>query len=313
MDLSILIVSWNAKHYLEECLSSLTAACRDLLTEVIVVDNASVDGSPQLVRDKFPNLRLIQSKTNVGFARANNIGISQCSGKYIALINSDVRVLNNCLNSLVRYLNEHRDVGIVGPRVLNRDMTLQSSCRQFPSVWNNFCETVGLARLFRNSEMFSGEHMLYFAHDCEREVDVLVGCFWVIRREALFEVGWLDDGFTISAEDLDWCKRCWDSGWKVVFFPRAEAIHYRGGSSANDPARFAVEQQRAVLRYWSKHKRWTSCIAIRILLLSKHSARVTIAILNRIRRVPGGKNDYRSKCSRACIWALLTSEWMTKG
>src|SRR5271170_7602 len=250
VDTSVVIVSWNAKRFLEECLVSLRDCPSTRTIEVIVVDNASFDGSPEMVTAEFPHVKLIQTGANLGFAKANNVGIRISGGRYVSLINSDAKVLGNCLDVLADYLDQHPDVGNVGPKVLNGDMTLQGTCRRFPTLWNNFCEAVGLSKIFKNSNVFTDEHMNDFAHDRELDVDVLVGCFWMVRKEAFGEVGLLDEDFFIYAEDVDWCKRCWEGGWKVSFFPGAEAVHYRGGSSSNDPGRFSAEQYRAVLQYW---------------------------------------------------------------
>jgi GT2 family glycosyltransferase len=253
VDISVVIVSWNAKLFLEECLTSLYSPKPNRNTEVIVVDNNSQDGSPEMVQTLFPQVKLIQAGKNLGFSKANNIGIRESLGKYVCLLNSDAKTLGNCLDILADYLDRHPDVGNVGPLVFNGDMTKQGTCRRFPTLWNNFCEAVGLSKIFRKSAFFSDEHMNNFAHDRELDVDVLVGCFWMVRKETFEEVGLLDEDFFIYAEDVDWCKRCWNSGWKVTFYPAAQGVHYRGGSSANDPGRFSAEQHRAVLQYWQKH------------------------------------------------------------
>lgn len=221
--------------------------------EVIVVDNASTDGSPDEVERRFPGVALIRNSTNLGFAKGNNIGIRASKGKYIYLLNSDIKVLEGCLDALADYMDEHADIGIIGPKVLNDDMSHQSSCRRFPSLWNNFCSATGLASAFKESKFFGGEHMLYFKGDRILDVDVLVGCFWAVRRKALDDFGLLDENFFIYSEDVDWCKRCWKAGWRVTFLPAAQAIHYRGASSKKDIVRFALAQQRSVLEYWNKH------------------------------------------------------------
>src|SRR5208283_2298136 len=210
MDISVVIVSWNAKDFLEQCLRSLADSPTSLRSEIIVVDNASTDGSPEMIETIFPQVKLIKSDQNLGFAKANNIGIRESTGRYVSLINSDVKVLGNCLDPLAEYLEQHPDVGNVGPRVLNRDMTLQSTCRRFPTLWNNFCEASGLSKVFRGSRFFSGEHMFFFPHDRELDVNVLVGCFWMVRKETFKDVGMLDEDFFIYAEDVDWCRRCWN-------------------------------------------------------------------------------------------------------
>ena len=253
MDISIIIVSWNAKACLQECLSSLPAAHATKSIETIIVDNHSSDGSPEMVEAQFPGVKLIRLNENRGFAAANNIGIRASSGRYLALVNSDVIFLDQCLDKLADYMDQNPTIGISGPRILNRDRTLQFSCRQFPSLWNNFCSLTRVFKVFPRCEWLTGEHLSAFDHNSIRKVDALVGCFLLARKAAVDKFGTLDEGFFIYAEDIDWCKRAWDAGWEVVFYPGTTAIHFRGGSSANDPIRFDLEQQRAVIRYWKKH------------------------------------------------------------
>jgi len=306
MNISVIIVSWNAKSFLQDCLESLTEQADPQSTEIIVVDNASSDGSPEMVAAKFPGVILIQTGKNLGFAKANNIGIHKSSGRYIALVNSDIKVLGNCLSELGDYLDQHPDVGVVGPKILNSDLTLQISCRQFPTLWNNFCEASGLAKAFSGSRLFSGEQMFYFCHDQVRDVDVLVGCFWLVRRIAFEAAGRLDEGYFIYAEDVDWCKRCWEVGWRVVFFPGPQAIHYRGGSSANDPERFALEQQRAILRYWSKHHGPMGHAGIRSLLFLRYMARSILGtICGLLKPATARKYRDRVRVNTACMAALI--------
>ena len=224
-EISVIIVSWNARSFLEECLDSLSRGITRT-HEVIVVDNASTDGSPEMVTERFPWVILIQTGENLGFSKGNNIGINRSRGKYLALVNSDVNVLPDCLDQLAAFLDEQRDVGMVGPRVLYGDRRLQSSCRRFPNLWNNSCEVLKLNKLFPKSEFFAGEHMFYFSYNQTREVEVLVGCFILARHHAVKQFGLLDEGFWMYGEDLDWSRRCWQSEWKVMFYPGAEAIHY---------------------------------------------------------------------------------------
>lgn len=252
VEISVVIVSWNARSFLEECLESLEQPSKCSL-EVIVVDNASSDGSPEMVAARFPSVVLIQTGANLGFSKGNNVGIRRSRGKYLALINSDARVLPGCLDRLAEFLDEHEDVGMVGPRVMYGDMTLQSSCRRFPGVWNNFCEVFRLNKIFPSSEYFAGEHMFYFGYNRTREVEVLVGCFILARRSAVEQFGLLDEDFWMYGEDLDWSRRCRNAGWKVIFYPDAEAVHHCGGSSANDPDRFLQAQQKARVLLWKKH------------------------------------------------------------
>ncbi len=250
---SVIIVSWNAKEYLVQCLKSLSSGAGQYAMEVIVVDNASTDGSPEEVETNYPHVCLIRNKTNLGFAKGNNIGIRACKGRYICLVNSDVEVLENCIPRLLEYLESHPDVGMVGPRIIGSNAKLQRSCRGFPSLWNMFCRALALDVICPRTKLFGGYLMHYWGQDTLSAVAILSGCFWLVRREALVKVGLLDEDFFMYGEDMDWCKRFWSCGWRLTFVPGAEAIHYGGASSANAPVRFYVEKQKADLHYWGKH------------------------------------------------------------
>ena len=221
--------------------------------EVIVVDNASSDGSPELVAKNYPQVRLIRNTSNLGFARANNIGILAATGKYMCLINSDVKVLPQSINRLVEHAEDHPEVGMVGPRVIGGDGKLQRSCMGFPTVWNMFCRALALDSIFPGIRLFTGYSLRHWSQDTCRAVDILSGCFWLARRKAIDEVGLLDESFFMYGEDMDWCKRFRKHGWKLAFVPSAEVIHYGGASSANAPVRFYIERHRADLQYWRKH------------------------------------------------------------
>jgi GT2 family glycosyltransferase len=252
-DLSILIVNWNTKDLLLQCLRSITAELRTFRYEIVIVDNASVDGSVPAVREAFPLAHIIENECNLGFAAANNRGLKYCNGRYVLLVNSDIAVMEGCIAALWTYMEGHEEVGLVGPKVLNADLTTQDSCRAFPTIWNSLCRAFALDTVFPKSRIFGGQLMRYWTHDETRPVDILSGCFWMARQEALRIVGPLDERFFMYAEDKDWCKTFWERGWKVVYHPRAQAIHYSAASSSRDPVRFYVEMQRANLLYWKKH------------------------------------------------------------
>jgi GT2 family glycosyltransferase len=275
--------------------------------EIIVVDNASTDGSPEMVETLFPDVKVIRNKENLGFPKGNNIGVRAGKGRYVCLLNSDIRVFEDCFDALVGYMDQHQTVGMIGPKILNADLTHQSSCRNFPTLWNNFCLVTGLASAFRNSKIFSGEHMFYFKGDQLIEVDVLVGCFWMVRREAIDKFGLLDEEFFMYAEDLDWCKRCWKAGWSAVFFPEAKAIHYRGGSSAKqNPVWLALTQQNSVLRYWKKHHSAVGNFGIRCFMLVYRILRLGVATFNYLTRPAKRKDsEVRIQVAGACLRALF--------
>lgn len=307
VELSAIIVNWNTKLLLHECLETLFSHPPRRSLEVIVVDNASVDGSCEMVESCFPQVKLMRNSQNVGFARANNMAIEASAGEYVALVNSDVWVLPGCLDALADFLDRNPSVGNVGPRVLNSDLTLQASARNFPSLWNSFCTALGLAAAFPRRKWFSGEPMLYFDHACTRRVDVLVGCFWLLRRTALEQIGMLDEDFFMYGEDLDWCRRCWDAGWEIVFCPDAEAIHHRGGSSIADPVRAAVTQQRSVLHYWDKHHGAAARRAIRNFFLCRYAIRYLVGVCAMKLRILAKRQAYsKIEASKACVTALLS-------
>lgn len=304
IDISVVIVGWNARHYLELCLESLAEAPPRRTMEILVVDNASADGSAEMIEARFPHVKLIRSAENLGFSKGNNVAIRQCQGRYIALVNPDVIVFPGCLDALADFLEQHPKVGNVGPRVLNPDMSLQSTCRRFPTLWNNFCSATSLSTLFKNSRLFAGEHMFYFPHDRTMAVDVLVGCFSMIRREAFETVGLLDEGLFMYGDDVDWCRRCWRAGWEVVFFPGAQAIHDRGKITAPYPVRFAVAQQRSVLYYWSKHHGFLGLLGIRSIIFFHHLLRYMLAAFSGLS--VSQERDVRKQVSIACLRTILS-------
>jgi len=313
VDISVVIVAWNAQHYLELCLESLAKDPPRRSIEVLVIDNASADNSVEMVESKFPWVKLIKSKENLGFAKGNNVVIRQCRGRYIALVNPDVILFPGCLDALADFLDENPKVGNVGPRVFNPDMTQQSTCRRFPTLWNNFCTATHLESIFKGSRFFAGEHMFYFQHDRTLAVDVIVGCFSMIRRETFDDVGLLDEGLFMYGDDVDWCRRAWNAGWQVVFYPGARAIHDRGKTTAPFPVRFAVAQQRSVLHYWKKHHTFLGVLGIRSIMVLRHMLRYLTATLSGFTRSRQESHiEVRKKVSGACLRELLYGRVMHK-
>jgi GT2 family glycosyltransferase len=252
VELSIIVVSWNAKQYVQECLTSLACQTLKVRSEIILVDNASSDGTPEMVRREFPGVVLIENTSNLGFAKANNIGIRAAAGKYISLINSDVNVFPECLKTIYEYMEQDPAAGVVGPVMLRPDGSVSRSYMRFPTIWNCLSTALCLDKVFRGSRLFGGWMMAEFKGEtCE--VDVLNGWFLVVRRQALDETGLLDERFFMYGEDIDWSYRFENAGWKRVYFSEARALHYVGSSSAIAPTRFYIEMQRADFQYWKKH------------------------------------------------------------
>jgi GT2 family glycosyltransferase len=306
-------VSWNARRYVEECLQSLEAQDISRRLEIIVVDNASTDGSPAMIRQCFPKVTVVQNDQNVGFARANNIGIQRTTGRYIFLINSDVNVSPDCLRQVLEYMEQNRAVGLLGPRMLSPDGKTARSCMRFPTLWNSLCRALALDTLFSKSRWFGGFLMRDFEHDRTADVEVLNGWFWSVRREALERVGLLDERFFIYGEDIDWCRRFQQAGWRVVFYPHATALHYGGASSSNAPVRFSIEMERANLQYWKKHHGGAAWLTYAGILLLHHVLRVAgyvfIYALQRARR---SQATFKIRKSLACArWLVSFQTYQT--
>ncbi len=306
-DFTIIIVSWNAKHFLSQCLLSCVRAISGYDAEIIVVDNASADGSAEFVLEHYPNVKVIRNCQNLGFAKGNNVGIKESSGRYLFLINSDVTVMEGCIDRMKEFMDKNPQIGMLGPQILNQYGEVQRSCMEFPSLWNTLSSALALYRIFPRSKKFGGgQIMSYWKHDTIKKVDVINGCFWMVRREALDEVGLLDERFFMYGEDIDWCKRFHHNGWKVVFLPSARAIHNGGASSSNAPVKFYVEKQKANLQLWTKYHSRSSQLTYVVICILHHVVRV----LGHIFRYLGGKRGRENaalKISRstACISWLI--------
>jgi GT2 family glycosyltransferase/lipopolysaccharide/colanic/teichoic acid biosynthesis glycosyltransferase len=239
MDLSIIIVNYNVKDFLENALTSIGKALdtplrdgRNIRGEVFVVDNASDDGSVELVTRRFPKANLIENKENLGFARANNLAIQQAQGEYVLLINPDTVVQEDTFKVMIDFFNEHPAVGAAGCKILNPDGTLQLACRRsFPSPWVSFAKAAGLSAVFPRSRFFGQYNLTYLDPDQRCEVDAVSGSFLMVRRKVIEAVGGLDENFFMYGEDLDWCYRIQKAGWKIYYVPETQIIHYKGMSA----------------------------------------------------------------------------------
>lgn len=279
IDLSVVIVSWNVMALLERCLSSIYASLQNplrtgkqdtLQCEIIVVDNASTDGSPAMVRQRFPAVNLIVSDTNLGFTKANNVGIAHSSGRYLLLLNPDTEVLGNALRAMVSYMDQHPDVGALGPKLLFPDGHIQSSRRRFPTLATAFLESTILQQWFPHNRVLQRYYVQDRSDNEEQDVDWVTGACLLIRRQAWEHVGPLDEGFFMYSEELDWCRRLKKAGWRVAYIPWAEIIHHEGQSSSQVvPARHIYFQSSKV-RYFRKHHGLLAGELLRFFLLATY-------------------------------------------
>ena len=254
MDVSILIVNWNTREILRDCLKSIYEQTRDLAFEVIVIDNASEDGSPQMVKEDFKEVILVENSTNRGFAAANNQAMAMAKGRYVLLLNSDTVVLDNAIAKTVVFADAHPEGAVVGCRILNPDKTRQEGCFMFPSLLNLLLSATYLYKLFPRSKFFGRESMTWWMRDDEREVDVVTGCFMLIRRDAIEQVGVMDEQFFMYGEETDWCYRFKKAGWKCLFSPAGAIIHIGRASSKARRHAMSLQCRASILLFLKKHK-----------------------------------------------------------
>ncbi len=232
MELSIIIVNYNVKEFLQNLVHSLQKAVSIINHEIIVVDNASDDGSVEFIREKFPQITLIVNQTNLGFSKANNAALKIAKGKFILLINPDTIVSEDTITKMIEFLNEHPDAGLAGCKILNPDGSLQLACRRsFPGPWTSFCKVTGLSTLFPKSKLFAKYNLTYLDENSTYEVDAISGSFMMMKREAYEKVGGFDEQFFMYGEDLDLCYRIQKNGYKVYYYPGTQIIHYKGEST----------------------------------------------------------------------------------
>lgn len=246
-DIAVIVVNWNAREDLRACLHSLSVdAYSPVSHSVWVVDNASTDGSAAIVQSEFPNVHLIVNDENLGFSKANNQAIARSENRYVFLLNSDAAIHPGALEALAAYADDNPKVGIVGPKVLNPDGSLQLSCRRFPSLGAGIFRNTYLGRLFPNNKPAQDYLMADFDHAHTRAVDWVSGCAMLIRRDMIAQVGILDERFYMYCEDVDLCERAWQFDWEVVYLPDAVVTHTIGRSSDKD----------AENMIWEFHRSW---------------------------------------------------------
>lgn len=254
-DLSICIPTLKAQALLRDCLRSICENTHAIQVETIVVDNGSGDGTVEMVKTEFPGVRLIENDRNTGFTRPTNQALRISQGRYALLLNNDTLVQPAALDRLVQYADAHPEVGICGPKVLNRDGTMQKQCRRsFATPWDLFCYFSGLSRWFPRSPRFARYLWTFEDEDKTHGVDAISGSCMLIRRAVLDQIGLLDEMFFAYQEDADFCFRAKQAGWQVVYYPEAQIVHYASqGGSRIDPYRSIVEWHRSYFLYYRKN------------------------------------------------------------
>ena len=232
MDLSIIIINYNVKEFLQNLLHSIEKASANINKEIIIVDNASDDGSVELIKQRFPSCKLISNDKNLGFGKANNQALKIATGKYFLLINPDSIVSEDTFDKMIAFFKKNSEAGLAGCKILNPDGTLQLACRRsYPGPWTSFCKVTGLSNLFPGSKIFARYNLTYLDENKTYEVDAISGSFMMMRKEVYDKVGGFDEEFFMYGEDLDLCYRIKSAGYKVFYVHRTQVIHYKGEST----------------------------------------------------------------------------------
>lgn len=255
LDVSIIITAFNSSQYLDACIASIFKSIKHHSFEVIVVDDASIDNSAEHVADQYKDIRYIRNRINMGYVKSNNIGIMEAQGRYVMSLNNDTVVKEGSIDAMVDFLEAHPEAGAVGPKLTNCDGTLQLQCRRgFPTPLNALYYYLGLSQLFPKSKRFGGYLLHYIDGNNTAEVDCLCGAAMMVRREVIDRVGLMDQSYFMYGDDIDWCYRIKQAGYKVYYLPDAEVTHYGGrGGSKERSYRNIVEFHRSMAIFHKKH------------------------------------------------------------
>ncbi|UCD51005.1 MAG: glycosyltransferase family 2 protein [Phycisphaerales bacterium] len=305
MDVSIIIVNWNTESYLRNCLRSVFDATTGIEFEVIVIDNASSDRSVVMVESGFPQVRLVKNSDNKGFAAANNQGMGLACGRYVLLLNSDTVVLGDAIGATARFADDHADAAVVGCRVLNADRSLQRTCFMYPSLLNMLLSSSYLYKVFPRSRFFGRERMTWWDRTDTRDVEVVTGCYMLVRRESIDQVAFMDESFHMYGEETDWCYRFKQAGWKVLYTPVGEIVHFGGASSGQVREKMALQLKGSILLFLKKHRGWgvyaVACLLTSLFFLIRTPYWLIVAAVSkRTRRVAMDK-------ARLCVKGVSRS------
>lgn len=281
--LSIIIVNYNVEYFLEQCLNSVYRALKNIPAEIFVVDNNSVDGSCLMIKNKFPQVKLIENKFNAGFSKANNQAIQLCSGQYVLLLNPDTVVEEDTFEKCIAFMDAHPDAGGLGVKMIDgKGNFLPESKRGLPTPSVAFYKIFGISRLFPNSKKFGKYHLSYLDKEKTHSVEILSGAFMLMRKEALNKTGLLDEKFFMYGEDIDLSWRIIQAGYKNYYFPETTIIHYKGESTKKSSVNYVFVFYNAMIIFAKKHFSKKNARLFSFLIKIAIYIRASIAILNRL-------------------------------
>jgi hypothetical protein len=271
--ISIIIVSWNTIRFLEDCLASIMANPPASPFEIWVVDNASTDESPRMVREKFPQVHLVENRENVGFARGNNQAIQQCTGNYILLLNPDTLVESGALQVLIDFLDKHPEAGAAGTRILKPDGSLQISSHPRVTLTRELWRLLYLDAL----SSYAMYPLAKWETNQPQEVDVVAGACLLLRKDVLEQVGFLDEDYFMYSEEVDLCYRIQHAGWRIYWVPQAVVVHFGGQSTQQVPTEMFLHLYHSNIKYFRKHHGWSAAQIYKLILRIAAFTRLILA------------------------------------
>lgn len=311
MDVSVVLVNYNTINVTRTALDHLFKSSHHLMTEVFIIDNASRDGSADALRQEYPNITLIENQTNVGFGRANNQAVPFVKGKYVLLLNTDAFVAPDTIQKTYTFMETNPDTGILGVRLVGRDGVLQPSCRYFPTPWNIFINRIGLKRIFRIFKDVKMVDDMDWNHESVRQCDWVPGCYYMVRKEVIDQIGLFDPRYFLYFEEVDHCFAAKQAGWNVTYFPDTTVVHIGGESAKYDNSISSVSKQivslqiESELLYYRKNHGLFDVMEDVILTLS---ANVIQLIKDALKlRQPASLNTQIRH-----IWLVVTTFWQTR-
>lgn len=295
MKLSIVIVNWNTKELLRDCLNSVSLELDSILIEVIVVDNGSIDGSQEMVKQEFPSIYHIQNEDNVGFCKAVNQGIHVATGHYVLLLNSDTVANSSALLKTISFMESNSEIGIVGCRLTFPNGKFQSSCFRFPSLLGLITTSIGLCHLSRKNHLLNWDRYGFQEFEIPTEVDCIMGSFMMISKKLIQDIGSLDEGYFMFAEETDFCYRAAKANWKTFYFPDVSIIHNHSGSQKNwhDNAWAYGAKNRGVFLFLYKWENKLVLYAANIALLIGHLPKIMAWFISDVLTYKSGVSLFR--------------------
>ncbi len=312
IDVTAIIVNYNTRALLHPCIDALRAGATGLTLQIVIVDNGSRDGSPELLRAEFNDCELIFNTTNVGFGRANNQAVASARGRHLLLLNTDAFIAADSVARTVAYLDDHPACGLLGVRLVGRDGVLQPSCRYFPTPWNEFVSRAGLERFFPRTRMIDD---MNWDHASPRDCDWVPGCYYLVRRSVVEQVGLFDPRFFLYYEEVDHCRTVKAAGWQVAYYPHTTVVHIGGESAKSDSEITSSGRQISALQiesgllYYRKHHGLAG-LWLNVALVTIADAVLTMKWLLRRRTLRGAMPFWTHA---ATTWSLLQrTAWATR-